>query len=394
MNIAPSKFPDSIENEPEKIRKRFSWFFTDALLPFLSTRAGLVLVGFLALALLPRSMDAGKWQFSSNPLINMWSRWDAGWYLSIAEKGYSYHPGAPCNVNFAPLYPMLIGGVCRLFHGHSHTDMLLTGIILSNIALILAVTFLYLLMRLDFDERTSSRSALFLLVFPSSLFLSAVYPESLFLAMSLTAFYCVRKGRWGLAGLFGGLAALTRPYGIILVFPFLYEYMDQRNFHFRSIRPDILWLGLTGVIFSIWPFYLYRSFGNPFVFVTSQSSWNRTPAPPWIVIEKFFNSPVVVHGPDHSIVDFTFTAIAILLIIYSWGFIRGSYVLYSALMLTVMVSSGLLVSMMRYDLDIFPLFFSLALLGRHPLFRQSIVPLFACLSGFFMAAFALWRWVA
>ena len=83
-----------------------------------------------------------------------------------------------------------------------------------------------------------------------------------------------------------------------------------------------------------------------------------------------------------------------LLIIYSWGLLRGSYILYSALMLTVMVSSGLLVSMMRYNLDIFPLSISLAILGRRCLFRQSIIPLSACLSGFFMAVFALWRWAA
>ncbi len=115
---------------------------------------------------------------------------------------------------------------------------------------------------------------------------------------------------------------------------------------------------------------------------------------PWIVLANFYNSPLVVHGPDHCMVDLAFTLLSIILLIYSWGMMRGSYVIYYALTLLVILSSGLLVSMMRYDLDIFPLFLALALMTRRGRLRESITPLFACLSWFFMALFALWRWVA
>lgn len=235
---------------------------------------------------------------------------------------------------------------------------------------------------------------MFLLVFPSTLFRSAVYPESLFLALALLSFYNARKGRWLLAGLFGGLASLARPYGILLVIPFLYEYMDQLQFQISRIRWDIIWIGLIVIIFSFWPLYMYGRYHNPFIFVTSQSSWDRVPAAPWIVIANFFNAPLVVHGPDHSMVDLAFTLLSVVLVIYSWGMLRGSYVIYSALTLLVVISSGLLVSMMRYDLDIFPLFLALALMTRRGRLQESILPMFACLSGFFMVLFALWRWVA
>ncbi len=197
-----------------------------------------------------------------------------------------------------------------------------------------------------------------------------------------------------LAGLLGGLAAIARPYGILLMIPYLYEYADQLHFHIRRIRWDVLWIGLIGVIFSIWPLYMYEKYHNPFIFVTSQASWDRIPAAPWIVLANFFNSPLVVHGPDHSMIDLAFTLLSIVLVVYSWGIMRGSYVIYSALTLLVIISSGLLVSMMRYDLDIFPLFLSLALMTRRGSLRDSILPLFACLSGFFMVLFALGRWVA
>ncbi len=88
-------------------------------------------------------------------------------------------------------------------------------------------------------------------------------------------------------------------------------------------------------------------------------------------------------------IDLAFTLLSVVLVIYSWGIMRGSYVIYSALTLLVIISSGLLVSMMRYDLDIFPFFLSLALMTRRGRLRESITPLFACLSGFFMALFAL-----
>ena len=366
------------------------WFFNEIAPAYIFSRLGLILVGVMALATLPFSTYPGVWQFSANPFINMWSRWDAGWYLSIAEKGYSYHPGVQSNINFAPLYPVIMGAACRMFHGYSHEDMLLAGIILSNVSLIVAIIFLYSLVKLDFNDRISARATLFLLVFPSTLFLSAVYPESLYLALTLIAFYNARRGVWLLAGVFGGLAALTRPYGVILVVPFLYEYMDQRNFRLRSVRWDILGIGLTVAIFSVWPCYLYKTFGKPFLFLTSQSYWHRTPAPPWTVIANFFSAPLTVHEPGHSLIDLSFTILSIALIIYSIGIMRGSYVVYAGLAMLCIISSGLLVSMMRYDLDIFPLFISLALLGRHRGARSSVTTLFACLSGFFMAAFALW----
>src|SRR5207253_7773676 len=51
-----------------------------------------------------------------HPLVNMWSRWDTGWYLEIAKSGYSYRPGYPSSVAFFPLYPLLIRAEHTIFH--------------------------------------------------------------------------------------------------------------------------------------------------------------------------------------------------------------------------------------------------------------------------------------
>ena len=49
---------------------------------------------------------------------------------------------------------------------------------------------------------------------PMSFFLSAVYSESLYLALSVGLFYAARRGRFLTAGLLAALAAATRSAGV------------------------------------------------------------------------------------------------------------------------------------------------------------------------------------
>ena len=53
---------------------------------------------------------APPWRGSDSELLNLPLRWDAGWYLQIAENGYSYSPRAGAeaqqNIVFFPAYPM------------------------------------------------------------------------------------------------------------------------------------------------------------------------------------------------------------------------------------------------------------------------------------------------
>src|SRR5436309_11187308 len=98
------------------------WIWYDVVAPFIATRLMLVTVAWLAMHLLQHQAVVGAWEISeegrlqsvhsyvsatAKPLINMWSRWDAGWYLGIAKNGYSFVKGQPSNTAFYPLYPML-----------------------------------------------------------------------------------------------------------------------------------------------------------------------------------------------------------------------------------------------------------------------------------------------
>ena len=51
---------------------------------------------------------------------------------------------------------------------------------------------------------------------PMAFFFSAVYSESLYLALSVGLFLCARNGRWMWVGVLGALAGATRSTGLVL----------------------------------------------------------------------------------------------------------------------------------------------------------------------------------
>src|SRR5262249_14994282 len=156
-----------------------------------------------------------------------------------------------------------------------------------------ALAWLIPLLRLDFDQRTAARAALYLLAFPTSLFLSAVYPESLWLLLSVGAFWSARRGRWWLAGLLGGLGAVARPLGVFLVAPLALEYLAQRGYRPGAVRADALALGLIPLAFAGWAAYLYRLSGNPWLFHDAHAGWRQALGSPWGTLLKYLHAPLV-----------------------------------------------------------------------------------------------------
>src|SRR5581483_1385556 len=61
------------------------------------------------------------------------------------------------------------------------------------------------------------RSVLYLAVFPMSLFLQAVYSESVFLLVAIGAFLAAERRRFVVAGVLTGLALLARPTGVAVL---------------------------------------------------------------------------------------------------------------------------------------------------------------------------------
>ncbi|MDQ6622073.1 MAG: hypothetical protein M3Y86_01125, partial [Verrucomicrobiota bacterium] len=375
-------------------------------MPFLATRLMLVTVGWLALQTfqgIPTGTAA--WEIMSNgkvgpvkllsprayPFVNMWSRWDAGWYYSVAKDGYKFVPGQQSNTAFFPTYPLAMRILRTIVRGRTALSYFASGIIISNLALLGALAYLMRLIELDADRATAARAALYVLAFPTTLFFSAVFTESMFLLTAVAAFYYARKERWLLAGLCGALATLTRSPGILLCLPLALEYLAQRKFDWRKIRPDLLALALIPAALAGLMLFFHARVGNMLATRDAQAAWGGnwgTLHGPWF---PFFEM-AQRHLLAHEWVDIAFTILALLLSIWAACSLRLSYGVYAVLCYLFHTSWGSLESMPRYILAIFPVFIVLAVWGRNELFHRAYLIIGSGLAAIFMLEFALWRW--
>ena len=102
---------------------------------------------------------------------------------------------------------------------------LIAGVVISLVALFVALVLLYRLVALELDAELARITVMLVAFCPMAYFLSAVYSESLFLSLAVGCIWFARTGRWGWAGLLGGLAAAERATGITLVVPFALLYL-------------------------------------------------------------------------------------------------------------------------------------------------------------------------
>jgi len=384
-------------------------FTADIFIPFVTTRIVLTLVAWIAMHLVRVQAVPGAWELDQSgatvkvtsavapdtrPIINMWARWDAGWYFDVAAHGYKFVAGQPSNAAFYPLYPLLMRAVHVLLISKSDAGWMTAGIIVSNAALLFALWHLYLLTELELDRASACRAVLYVLIFPTTLFFSAVYTESLFLGCAIAAFYHARSNRWLLASVYGGAATLTRSPGVLLFLPLCYEYLAQREFKLDRVKWSILGLLFIPSVLMGYALFLYARFGNPMAIRDSQGTWGRILTPVWISVRDFFSSPLVVHVGAHSIIDFVFTVAAVLATIGIAVSFRFSYTLFALSVLLFITAWGSFVSVPRYVLASFPIFMLLGDLARKRLVRLTLLICFTMLATLFMIMFALWQWVA
>src|SRR3954447_4861377 len=202
------------------------------------------------------------------------ARWDAFWYVLIADHGYV----VPRATQFYPLYPLLSRAV-----GTPFASSLVGGIVVSLAALLGALHLLQRIASLEMGELLGRRTMLLLAFFPTAVFFSAVYTEGLFLLLSIGSVYAARQGRWAWAGVAAGLATLTRPTGVLLAVPLalLYLYGPRGDRDDPDPRPalvgrarlrpryaprlDALWLLAIPAGFAAYSIYVWARFGDPFV---------------------------------------------------------------------------------------------------------------------------------
>lgn len=353
---------------------------------FTLTRVLLLLVSYFGIILLHAKQYSSISTLDANIFFSSWKQWDAANYVRIAQFGY----GNIYDLAFFPFYPLLIAAIGSIFGNYT-----LVGMLISNVALLGALFFLYQLALEVANEQVARRTLLYLCIFPTAFYFFAAYNESLFLFLATGAFLAIRRSKWWVAGLLGLFAACTRFSGILLVIPYLYEFWlsqkEQRPLLSVKAIGQLLPLGLIPLGTALYSYYCWHVTGNPLMFATVQAHWGRTTSWPWQSIllalyQLFWVQPFGSFYQVHTLLDLSATLGFIFLTIVGYRLLPKSYTLWSiCILLPLLISATTvqadpLVSNQRIVIEIFPAFIALAMLSlKHPRLHQAVTLVFPVL---------------
>jgi Dolichyl-phosphate-mannose-protein mannosyltransferase len=342
-------------------------------------------------------------------VMRVWARSDSDWFLGIAQHGYQLNGGEV----FYPLYPLLMAGIGRASGGH----YVQAGIFISLVCGAYAFVLLYRLALPRLGAEGARRALLYLAVFPMSLFLQAVYSESLFLLCAVAAFVLAERGRWLPAAVAIGLALLTRIAGAALL-----PAIGLMAWQAPERRRAVASLAVAPLIAALYPFWLWLKLDAPRSEFSNEAGWNRhlSHAGPfgglwkglrsvWAGIEQVatgdrahsywpYSHSDPLYVAAHNLEDFAFFAVFLWLGIVAWRRFGAPYGLYVigglALPLSVPHLGYPLLSMPRFCLTLFPAFFALASVANTAR-RELIVVVTSCLLlGVAVTAWATGAWVS
>lgn len=344
------------------------------LMIFLTWRFALVVISLLAIHFIPlgykdRFLGGGPIYYSISPQFFAWANFDGEHYLSIAIFGYKHLEQA-----FFPFYPILISLFSRPNPFNLYASLVnstLAGLIISNVSFILALIYLWELIRIDFSKKIAYFTIILLLIFPTSFYFGAVYNESLFLLLSVLAFLCARKGRWFAVGIFGAVASATRVFGILLFPALLIEAYQQKVSFYK-----MLWIFLIPLGLGVYMFYLNMTIGDPLAFYTFQKLVGEQHQAGIITLPQVYfryikmMATTSIQNPIFQTIVLEFLAGLLFLLLPIYGYfrkIRFSYLVYAMIGFVAPTIQGSFSSSPRYVIILFPSFIALALgLNRLP----------------------------
>jgi Gpi18-like mannosyltransferase len=372
-----------------------------ALLIFLASRAVVLLALAFAERFVPQNPAGDFWNVNSS-WYRLLLRYDAGWYLTIIKFGYSYdgnnlvkHP-----VVFFPLYP-LVSKLPTLLFGMSEAVSVL---VVSNLCALIAVPLFFKLLRDEYGDETALAGVAFLCFFPTALFFSAGYTESLALLLVTTFFLLLKRERFLLASVCAGLALATRASCIVLLPPLLYQL--RREYGREPKR--LIMRGLACALLAtsgLWLYmlYLWSKFNSPLAFMKGHRAWlegETVSGNLWqvLTLRPFrYLSALFVEGPNPNTLDPWWFLLFLVLVVLFRRRLPVSYTLYAlgVLLLPYLTLSGGLGfrSFTRYVILAFPVFIIFGeLMRRRVWVGLSILGLFAAMLFMYTAMFAEWYW--
>lgn len=382
---------------------------------FVASRLYYLLAGALLVRIVP--IDPFQSETSDVPFrtLSIWAHFDGEHYVSVAENGYA-NPGS-ASPAFFPLYPLLIRTAAELLGGPLSRGALSNiGVVVSLASFLVALWFVYRIAEDGWGAGAARGTVLALAFFPTAFFFNSVYTESLFLMLSAGALWAARaRENLLLACLFAVLAAATRNVGLFLVIPLAFEWWQHRGE--RNWRVAYLALAPSGLL--AYMAYLWWRFGDPLLFYSEQTQWERSFAGPLGALvnavtqaakslrtlldpaayESFsFGQLVYVLSGTNYLYNLLFLTLALTLLAIGMRYLPSGLAAYALALVLVPALFGTeenpLMGMPRYLIVAFPLFVVLGVLLKDWRLLAGWVATSATVSLALCALFVGWYYVA
>lgn len=376
------------------LRRTLPWVLTVRLVVLYATYVGVVVIGY--------PEGAPPFRMSSNEFRNLFGRWDAGWYIGIAESGYNYWGNLTrqSNIAFFPAYPFAMRTTAALlgarwgspedpkdsfeaFTERRHVLLLHAGWLVSTVAFTWGLVYLFRLARdLTDSEEAATGAVALAATYPFSFFYGAVYTEGLFLLCATAAVYHFRHRRWALAAVAGLVAGLSRPNGCLLSVPLGLMALDawhRDDYRWQTLAvalPTAACAGLGMLAFTTW---LYANTGEWFLWMKAHGAWGRQFSGVHVLAQQRwrdlmglgFYSYTVVHAIEILNMAATFLVVGV-----SWPLGRRFGWAWSAFLLVTALPPlfmGGFLSMGRVTSTLFPMFIYLGWRCRGPVLQQVLL---------------------
>jgi hypothetical protein len=333
-------------------------------------------------------------------------RWDSRFYVAIATHGYA--GTAAARTAFYPLYPWLMRAL-----GWVVGSPVVAGVTVSLVAFLTALVMLQRLTELELGRGAADATVLLVAFAPLSFFFSAVYTESLFLALTVGSLLALRTGRWRIACALAAAACLTRVTGVALLPALAAARVKEKE----GPDPGLAWLALLPASFAIFAGALVVEGHSALAMFTAEGSWHHMTVGPLAglalgaaagvvgaaqllrgePVQSFADGQVLTPAAENLVL-----MVVMGLALRAWSTCRRAlplpYAVYAAGALLIVLSSPVagtpLISSDRYILTIFPLWM---VLGRWVARRRLQLPAVAlgtALLVFYTAQVAAWAFVA
>ena len=370
---------------------------------WLGARVGLALVVLAAVGLIQPNETTSVPGWPAPPSVEGFDnvatgfeRWDGLWFLRIADQGYSE---ADTSAAFFPLYPTVVRGVSTLLGDHP----LGAALLVSHVAFLAALVVVYLLTKLEFDDDMARRATLFMAVWPTAFFFFSPYSESIFLLLAAGAVLAARLQRWAYAAVLGALAAATRSVGLVLVVVLATEALTQlreRRGKARAIVWPLVCSAAVGLGTLAYLAYWKAQTGDWFAPIGEQGNWQREfTFPVKTVIDGTLAAFefIGVGAGGYPLLDWLVVIPSLALAVWVALRTRPAYGIYAwaslLLPLTFIFGARPFMSLPRFTVVIWPLFWALAWASKKWDVQGAIVASSAAGLGLFTTLFVNWYWI-